>query len=461
MSQKETIAPPAPRAVPAPAAVLTHLFEVLEQAGVAYAVLGDARGLPEPGSGDVDLVVAPEAWPLLPGVLGACCQAHGLRLVQALPHEATGWAFTLAWPDGAGSLHLLQPDVCTDYRRRGRPLLPATTLLAGRRRHVAATGHTFYAVAPAPGFAYYLLKKLDKGDLTAAHGAYLSGLWRQDAAGAAALLARFFSASDLARLAHAAAHDAWQPVLADLAGWRRRLRGRLAYPLGARLHEARRLWHRVRHPAGLFVALLGPDGSGKSSVAARVEAALRPLFRRTYHGHFRPYFFGRDATPGQPVHDPQGRPPRRLPPAALKLAYYAADFGVGYALRLAPRRVQAALILFDRYFDDLLVDPARFRLPAAALPPARWLARRLPRPDVLVLLDVPAAVLQARKQEVPPAESARQRAAFKAHVATRAEGATVNAARPLPEVTAQVLDVLTRFLEARTARTLARTWKSS
>jgi hypothetical protein len=62
----------------------------------------------------------------------------------------------------------------------------------------------------------------------------------------------------------------------------------------------------------------------------------------------------------------------------------------------------------------------------------------MPRPRLWVLLDAPAEVLQARKQEVTAAESARQRQAYLAFVRQQQEYAIVDAAQPLDEVIAEV-----------------------
>jgi thymidylate kinase len=69
------------------------------------------------------------------------------------------------------------------------------------------------------------------------------------------------------------------------------------------------------------------------------------------------------------------------------------------------------VVVFDRYVHDMIADPRRYRYRGPA-----WLlhltAACVPQPQVCIFLDAPADVLQARKQEVTPEETARQRAAY-------------------------------------------------
>jgi thymidylate kinase len=69
---------------------------------------------------------------------------------------------------------------------------------------------------------------------------------------------------------------------------------------------------------------------------------------------------------------------------------------------------------------------------------ARLVGKLMPQPKLWVLLDAPAEVLQARKQEVSLEESARQRQAYLAFVCQQREYAIVDASQPLDRVIADV-----------------------
>ncbi|MGD0830835.1 MAG: hypothetical protein ABR907_07830 [Terracidiphilus sp.] len=96
---------------------------------------------------------------------------------------------------------------------------------------------------------------------------------------------------------------------------------------------------------------------------------------------------------------------------------------------------RAALLICDRYYHDLLIDPKRYRY-GGPVWVAKLVGKLMPRPSMWILLDAPAAVLQRRKQEVPFNETARQRLAYLTFIEKQQRYAVVNAAQPLEKVIA-------------------------
>jgi thymidylate kinase len=226
--------------------------------------------------------------------------------------------------------------------------------------------------------------------------------------------------------------------------------------LSARGSELARRVRRWSKPTGLWIAVLGPDGSGKSTVIDRLEAALEPAFRRTARFHLRPHLLKGTSAAEKPNTDPHGQRPRGLLASALKLIYFWADYTLGYWLRVRPQLVRSTLVIFDRYFCDLLIDPRRFRSNGP-----RWLTRAIaaviPMPDLLLILDAPAEVLQARKQEVPLEESARQVEAYRAFAgsgAARGQAELVDAASPVEDVVHACAERVLSLMAQRTAERL-------
>lgn len=120
---------------------------------------------------------------------------------------------------------------------------------------------------------------------------------------------------------------------------------------------------------------------------------------------------------------------------------------------LYPRYVRSTLVIFDRYFHDLLADPMRYRY-GGSLNLARLLGRTLTQPDLVFILDAPAEILQSRKQEVSFAESARQRTAYQSLAAEFNNSHIINTNQPVEQVIHDVLSQVLDFLETRTHRRL-------
>ena len=201
-----------------------------------------------------------------------------------------------------------------------------------------------------------------------------------------------------------------------------------------------RLRRQVQPPLP-WLAVLGPDGSGKSTVLAGVRDGWPPSLGPVHIYHLRPRRLNRRGGPAGPVVDPHGQPPRGAVLSAAALAFVVADWWFGYWTDVAPRRTRHGLVLFDRHLLDVLVDPLRYRYGGPT-----WLARLacrlVPRPDLVVILDACPAVVRARKQEVTPAESERQWSAYRRLAATTPGAHLVDASGPAEQVVQAVLAVL-------------------
>jgi serine acetyltransferase/thymidylate kinase len=432
--------------------VAQALFERMRESDVEFCVLGDTRRYPDEIPSDLDIAVAPQELARMPRLLSQFSQDLGLRLVQLIRHERSACYFVLAWHDDFGRPRFLMPDLCSDYRRGGRLLLSAETLLGGRRAAADEFGRAkgFWVPPPDVQFIYYLLKKIDKQKLDAAHGEYLTEQWREDPDGALRRMVPFWpELRDNGLIAGAAERGDWSGVQAVLPRLRRSLRRAAPLSAGAMLREALRIAGRILRPTGMTVAFLGPDGCGKSSVIERVAADLAPAFRRVESFHLRPRVLGREksADTTQAIR-PYLRPPRGAAASLAKLGWFVADYAVGFAARLRPLRTRSGLALFDRYLHDLLADPARYRY-GAPMAFARLAARLVPGPDLWVLLDAPARVIQARKREVSPEQSEWQRRAYLALGAKLDDAVLIDASGSLPAVTAHVEQAILGWLERR------------
>jgi serine O-acetyltransferase len=112
--------------------------------------------------------------------------------------------------------------------------------------------------------------------------------------------------------------------------------------------------------------------------------------------------------------------------------------------------VRASLLLSHRYYDDVLVDPLRYRIGGT-----RWLVRMLlpviPRPGLWLVFDLPGETLQARNQDVSEEEAMRQRRAYRRALRRRESSAVLDARQPLPKLIAQAERAIVAHVAQRTA----------
>jgi thymidylate kinase len=191
---------------------------------------------------------------------------------------------------------------------------------------------------------------------------------------------------------------------------------------------------------GVWIALLGPDGAGKTAVLEGIVREAGAAFGEVRRFHLRPHF-GRRSGEGPPVTDPHGRRRRGRWSSLAKLSLWWADCVVGYAIAVRPALRRRALVVFDRYVDDLLVDPRRYRY-GGPMGLARAVVAWTPRPHLFVFLDAPDAVLRERKREVSATETARQRRDYLALAARLPRAFVVDASRRLDEVVGEVRSLM-------------------
>ena len=199
---------------------------------------------------------------------------------------------------------------------------------------------------------------------------------------------------------------------------------------------ARRFPRPGRRP-GPTIAILGPDGSGKGTVIAELRRLI-PLATTVV-------YMGRRRRPSASA----PRPASSRPPSPAKESAWLVVQFLERCRRLAPAYYLARrghIVLFDRHpLEALALEPERSRIGRSI---ERLLARLVPRPDAVVVLEAPTDILLERKQEHPPEVLDRWREGYRRALEPR--GAVfVSSAGPREQTIAAVSQVIWDALAER------------
>ncbi len=368
----------------APTSPQAAALAALDAADIRWAALRDDPL--DNDAGDIDLLVHPD----------------DVRRMDDVLHPI-GFARLMTWRHGDHRFHIaydethdrwVKLDTVSRFAYRSGRQLPDRMVGSALARRTRVGGA--WRLSPDDEFwALILHCLLDRGSVATRHLVRLGALAEQEPKGP---LREALAVPDVAAAAVAGARAGDGATLAAL---RDSIGTNLARPpLG------RRLWRGglgVMTPVlkavvrpGINVVVLGPDGSGKSTLVRSLPGTL-PLPVRTYYAGLY----------GERM---QALTSTRVPGVAL-----ASQLAVAWGAYLSSslQRRLGRVTVFDRYGYDALLAPS------GAQPSRKRRIRRglvgglVPRPDLILVLDAPAARLHGRKAEHDLESVEHRRAAYR------------------------------------------------
>lgn len=422
----------------ASALTVSRLFDLLNRQSIPFCLSHGYQALPQSWGRDIDIIVDRG---IAAHALRTLFNAH-VAFLSARVVLQLGSYFTLQCLKTEGLPEFVNFDFAHDATLNGVLIASGKAVLAARRPR-----HNFWTPAPGMAFIIQALRMALKQSHAPCAVEDLTLTFTGDPVGVKAALQDAWPEQLARDFASAAEHSSWTmlPSLAvDLR--RHHLRhDRRVRPWARPLYQLKALAaqaDRLINPPGVHIVFIGPDGAGKSTTIKGTAVALEPLFSGHQVNGFAPpiaHLF-RHNFPTKDTSKPHSLRPRGWVTSLLRAGYWTLHALISHVtLRLAKAR--GTLVLSDRHFIDILVDPVRYRYggPRWALHLVDWVN---PKPDFIILLTGRPEVIQARKREITVAATAALCLGYLKLVTPIDHGRIVNSEQPLDAVIREVVDEL-------------------
>ena len=174
-------------------------------------------------------------------------------------------------------------------------------------------------------------------------------------------------------------------------------------------------YHRIKNylhsRTGFSIGFTGPDGSGKTTVIDTILERIAPVFKSAHkYYHFRPALFG---NLGEVAHsagikkevdrnysDPHRGGKTGKFSSLLRLCYYTVDYIIGYFVKVKPVTRITRVVVFDRYYTDIICDSRRSRIYLSPKFLYWWGKLFIPTLNYNILLTASSETILARKREL-------------------------------------------------------------
>jgi len=392
--------------------LVSTVFERLNCQNLPYAVLRNYDGLPDHVGADIDMLSYARHSRAISTVLCDVAREHGWWIVYRRKRYGFD-SIIFAHPRQDG---FIKWDVWAPINWKGFTWI--STDFALENRHLHERG--FYIPSPGVESAILLLKELlHTGLLRRRYLDRASVLAKRDPQGFGGALYKCLGEALTDELLRLAIASQWSDI--ERACWRIRLQlvfsSFLLHPLATAKRVGEfllgHLRERARADTGFLLCLLGPDGSGKTTIAGLLPRTLERYFDETHYYHGR-YGILPDMKSFVPTLVKRAHQLHRTPEVhrfpitgrlrtCVYMTYYAVDYLLGYLINFHIHSRQ--LVIFDRYFYDYVIQPTAITANSVLF---QALMRVVPRPNLIVHLSASPGTVYERKPELSIEEIAQQ-----------------------------------------------------
>lgn len=415
------------------------LIESFNKAGLNYAIAGISDSYPENINSDIDIIISKKDIKLYWKIINQL-KSININWVQKISHESHAHYSVITFFDGKKFVKIC-PDMCSDYMRKGKLFFRSHFLLQNR----FLNEKKFYILSSKSEFIYYLLKKMDKREINLKQFQHIKKRWLEDRIGCLSNLKFFFSEKNISLLRKIFDNNDFSLFSKSIFNLRKDLNKNLNFKLDVFAFRVYNRISRILKPTGIIIAFLGPDGSGKTTAINGLINNLKPIFLKYNIYHLYP----KKIRNSKPTVIPHSMKPRGLVGSLIKLIYFFLLYSFGFITKVYPNKLKSSLVIFDRYYHDLIIDPIRYRNGAGDFL-TRLVSYFIPKPDIWFLLDANPKNIHSRKAEVSFEETSRQVIEYKNLMSQFNNGYIIDANQSPRNVIFDIEKIILEYMNKRT-----------
>lgn len=413
--------------------LLNSLFSRLDREDLSYCVLRNHENIPFDIGNDLDLLVHIKDIKAFDKTLRDAGIDSGWHVVK----NPSRFGYRSYWMAEENTNRIIHIDVWSRFTWKGIRYLDERQFLNNRKRN-----RDFHITETCCEIVLLLVKDIiQTGKIRRKYTKRIQDFSQNNSAELVNLLRKGFGRKFASSLVQKAQIGAWDKIESNSFNFQKKLFSHAflrnpfstIYGFFAFLYGYFSASFSKR--SGIVLVLVGPDGSGKTTIAEAIRKSLSDLFpnQRYYHGHFGilpelkkiKIFFpgGKDLVAENSNSDIEGEKTVVLPnpanPVGLMrhlayLSYYSIDYFLGHFIA-ARSRGRGDLLLSDRYFYDYIIQPRPSKFPEW---PVLFLMKFIPKPDILLYLKCRSDVIYKRKPELTTSEISRQQSVIENTIAT-------------------------------------------
>lgn len=426
--------------------ILSNIFEYFNNLQIAYCVMNNYENMPETIPTDVDIAIDKKTFKKLDSILINIASKFNVEIVQKIWHGYYKCAYILS-PLSIDERFRLQLDFFVDFSAKGFPNLLANSLLLDKRKKY----RNFFIPTAEIELPFIVMRRIVKNDLKKEHIENMKRLFEQDSINTKKNLINVFGEAAGNSIIESIENEDRQMFQNRIKEYRNALKKwsrkntPFEYMFKYAIYQFRRIINRLSHPIGFMVVLLGPDGSGKSTIARLTLERVSGSFHGGRIQYWRPYLLPAMGklkfwNPSKEIATnprPHDHPKQNRFKSLLRFFYYLADYLIGHPIKIYWAKVKKNIIIFDRYYYDYLVDLFRYQFNIPNWLPKLFLPI-IPVPDLTIYLDAEPEELHKRKQELSLHELKRQVEEFKRVLPQIPNSITVSTDKPINKIVKEI-----------------------